>query len=190
MRGSLTPPAGRTFSFDGRRLYERVPAEKKLLVYEDALSAPKSAELLARVFDPFVPEGYRAPLLTWKGTKVERVAHPRGPEAVTLREETTVDGKRLVNAWLLRWPSLDFLEHSLTADTQVTVRMTRESCDATRGLCVPVGLIETVEGQAPRRTNVKRVDLDGIAPMDDFALVAEEGEAVEKHQLVETEGGR
>jgi hypothetical protein len=63
VKGSLLTPTPMTLSFDGTRFFKLSPAEKKLEAFELKLPADKAALFLTTQFSPFVPEGYRTPLL-------------------------------------------------------------------------------------------------------------------------------
>ena len=135
MRGVLKD--SRTFSYDGKTLFELIPAQKQLRVYENKLPPHKSAEYLTTLFTPFAPEGFRAPLFAGKGMLAERIQDPRGPEAVRLRQESGTGADKLTTTLLLRWPTLDFLGRTLQMSRSVSVEMKEETCDAKLKLCVP-----------------------------------------------------
>jgi outer membrane lipoprotein-sorting protein len=186
MRGVL--PGARTFSYDGKSLYELVTAEKKLVVYENRLPPQKSAQYLTAVFTPFAPEGFRAPLLATKGMTAERLPDPRGPEAVQMRQESGSGEEHLASTLRLRWPALDFLSRTLTLSKTVEIRMDDERCEAALKLCVPTKVTSSSDGQPTSVTTLSRVELNIPLPADDFTLGAPEGYAVEHHQLVESGG--
>jgi hypothetical protein len=185
MRGILAGPQGRTFSFDGSTLFELVPAESKLLVYEDKLPPAKRAELLTRVFSPFAPEGFRAPLLGLDGVTAETVTDAGAP-AVRLHQTLSGESQPLSVDVTLRWPSLDFLSKKLTLTSEVLTRMERESCDAALGLCVPTRIRTARVGEPESVTTLTRVELNPPLPAGDFSLQVPPGHAVEHPSLVES----
>jgi outer membrane lipoprotein-sorting protein len=185
MRGILVGPQGRTFSFDGSDLFELVPAESKLLVYEDKLPPAKSAELLTRVFSPFAPEGFRAPLLGLEGVTAEWDTDA-GTPTVHIHQTLSGEGLPLSVDVTLRWPSLDFLSKTLVLTSSVQARMERESCDTTLALCVPTRIRTLRAGEPESVTTFTRVELNPPLAVEDFSLRAPPGHAVEHRSLVES----
>jgi outer membrane lipoprotein-sorting protein len=184
MRGVL--PGVRTFSYDGKSLYELAAGDKKLIVYENKLSPRKSAQYLTAVFTPFAPEGFRAPLLATKGMTAERVQDRRGPEVVVMRQESGSGEDHLTTALILRWPALDFISRTLTMNKAVEIRMDDERCEAALKLCVPTRITSSSDGQATLVTTLSKVELNAPLPADDFTLAPPDGYAVEHHELVES----
>jgi outer membrane lipoprotein-sorting protein len=184
MRGVLL--GARAFSYDGKSLFELVPGEKKLVVYENKLPPQKSAQYLTAVFTPFAPEGFRAPLLATKGMSAERLPDARGPEAVRMRQESGSGEDHLASALTLRWPALDFLSRTLTMSKAVEIRMDQERCEEALKLCVPTQVTSLTDGQPTAVTTLSKVELNVPLPADDFTLAPPEGYAVEHHELVES----
>jgi outer membrane lipoprotein-sorting protein len=52
MKGELTSPVSRTFSYDGAKMFEVVPDEKKFVAYDIQLPPEKSALFLTQTFAP------------------------------------------------------------------------------------------------------------------------------------------
>ncbi len=172
-RGDVAQPRPLTLSFDGQRLYkasENAPLE----AYTLKLDAPEAALFLTNTFNPFVPEGFRTPLLPSKGVEAVKVAHPKGPEAVEL-SVTAADA--LVVTYVLRHPSGDLLEKRLKsgANTSRTV-VTEEKCDAALKLCVPVAQALEDDGQVIATIRVPTVELNVELPEAGFTLTPKAGE--------------
>lgn len=187
VKGTLLTPQAMTLSFDGTRFFKLSPADKKLEAFEMKLPADKAALFLTTQFSPFVPEGYRTPLLPSKGVTATKVAHPKGPEAfelvLTTPDET---GKPITVTWHLRFPSGDFLSKRTQAGAVTSeVVMEEEQCEASLSLCVPKVVVQRENGAELGRTTFTRVDLAAEVPNDAFTLTAPEGYALEKHELVE-----
>ena len=186
MRGRLPPPVGRAFAFDGQVLTERVDAEKRVVTYAlDGLAPPQRAGLLTQTFAPFLPEGFRAPLLPQAGVRVEAATHPLAREAVRLVADVPAgEGAPPVRMeWVLRWPTLDFLAKR-TGDG-AELRVEEEHCDAALRLCVPRRLTRWAGGQRLGDTTLTRVTLGSPLPQDAFRLAAPEGWQEERRSLVD-----
>ncbi|MBL9037725.1 MAG: hypothetical protein JNG84_04340, partial [Archangium sp.] len=180
-RGVVLAPERVAVAFDGRRFYRLRHDVKKLEVYEVKLSPPRAAYFLASTFTPFVPEGYRAPLLPSTGITARRVVRSNAPQAVEL--SATVEG--IPHTWLFRWPAVDLLEKRV-GETVLTVDA--ESCDGAKGFCVPTRVTQRrSDGAVEASTTVTRVELDAKLPNDGFQLTAPDGYATENHVLVDEE---
>ncbi|RYZ41569.1 MAG: hypothetical protein EOO71_11430 [Myxococcaceae bacterium] len=188
MRGTVTQPA-RTVSWDGKHLYEQVEAGKQFTTFTSEVSAEKLSAFLTEIFTPFVPEGFRAPLLL-RSTKARRTAAlPQAKDAVELSMPLEGDAAGgVVVTYVLRWPTLDFLaKRTLAPDgTQAEVRMEEEHCDAELGLCVPRKLTRRVGGQQVGQTVLSRVDLKAPLPNDAFTPAAPDGYSVQTRTLVDS----
>jgi hypothetical protein len=185
MLGTLGAPASRAFAWDGALLYERSDADRRFTTFRDELPADKRAGFLTETFGPFVPEGFRAPLLPGRGVSARLVSHALAREAVelTVRPEGTAG---VEVAYVLRWPSLDFLgKRALASGTRSEVRVEQEQCEPALSLCVPRQLTRWVEGQQVGETTLTRVELNPSLPADTFTLVAPEGYEVQERTLVE-----
>ena len=88
---------------------------------------------------PFVPEGYRAPLLPQNGVEAKRVSRENAIDAVEL---TVKPGDGVTVRYVLRLPAGDFLERRTLTDGQERVLLVeREQCDEKLKLCVPTRLV-------------------------------------------------
>lgn len=188
LKGTVVAPTPLTLAFDGTRYFRLSPAQKKLEAYELKLPADKAAVFLLSQFSPFVPEGYRTPLLPSKGVTAVKKPHPRGPEAWELTVTTSDDAASPITVVLhLRFPSADFLDKTTTAGARVSELVVEdEQCDATLALCVPRRVVQRENGVELGRTTFTRIDLAPEVPHDAFTLSAPDGYAHETHELVET----
>lgn len=187
MRGSLGPPASRTFAWDGSRLFQQLDAQKQFTTFASQLPPPKLAGFLTETFGPFTPEGFRAPLLLSSAT-ARRASHPRAPQAVELVQELEDGAAGLEQVYVLRWPQLDFLgKRTRTPDgTEAEVRVEEEHCEEAAGLCVPRRLTRWLGGRQVGETVLTRVELNATLPNDTFTLAAPEGYEVQTRTLVES----
>lgn len=187
MRGSLGPPAARTFSWDGTHLFQQVDGEKSFSTFKSELPPAKLAGFLNQTFSPFTPEGFHTPLLLRSAT-ARRATHPRAPEAVELVQ--TLEGEALGTemVYVLRWPRLDFLGKRTRAPdgTQAEERVEDEHCDKALDLCVPKRITRWLGGKQVGETVLGRVELNAPLPNDAFTLTAPEGYAVQSRTLVES----
>ena len=187
-RGVMLAPEALTVAFDGTKLYRLTPAAKKLEVFELKLPVDKASFFLASTFTPFVPEGFRAPLLPQKGVTAKKVAHPKGPDAVELTVATRDEAAGDISVtYVPRFPTGDFLGKRTTAGgrTAETV-VDEEHCDTALKLCVPKALRSLEDGKVVHSTTLTTVELNPELPNDSFTLVAPEGFATEPHEVVET----
>lgn len=188
VRGVVTAPVAMTLSFDGRRLFRLVPSERKLMLYNLKLSPDRGALLLAQNFQPFVPEGYRAPLIPRQGSTAKKVTHPKGPEAWEISTTVTDGTERMADiTYVLRIPTGDFLGKIVTtsAGTEVT-EVEDEFCDAARRVCVPKKVVtRTLDRAVVHSVTMSRIELGVPLPGDDFVLQAPEGYATETHDLLD-----
>ncbi len=179
-RGTITEgPEPQTLSYDGLKFYKITPGEKKFEAFDVKLSPENAAYFLASTFTPFVPEGFRTPLLPSKGVTARKVAHPKAPDA--LEVTVTVEGATVV--WVLRWPSGDVL---LKRVGSIELSVDEEHCDQALGLCVPKLVTQRESGVVQATTSLTTIELNVAIPNDFFTLKAPEGFHGETHELVET----
>ncbi|QSQ22521.1 hypothetical protein JY651_46680 [Pyxidicoccus parkwayensis] len=187
MRGSLGPPASRTFAWDGTHLFQQVDGEKSFSSFKSELPPAKLAGFLNQTFSPFSPEGFRVPLLLRSAT-ARRATHPRAPEAVELVQTLEGEAAGVEMVYVLRWPKLDFLARRTRSPdgTVAEERVEEEHCDEALGLCVPKRLTRWLGGRQVGETVLGRVELNVPLPNDTFTLTAPEGYAVQSRTLVES----
>jgi hypothetical protein len=177
MRGRLFAPQSRVLSFDGQAVYEVIPGERRFRRYTLPTDRAELATRVSALFTPFLPEGYRTPLLPWRVVRAIRVAHPRAKEAVALRADIQDDrGQPLSVLYTLRWPTGDFLAKRLEGSGgAVDLRMEEEQCEAKLGLCLPTKLGQWHNGQRVGTTLVHELELFGGPAAEDFTLEAPGG---------------
>jgi outer membrane lipoprotein-sorting protein len=188
VRGQLIKPQRRTYAFDGSRLYDLQPDEKRFTAYELKLPQEKAALYLNQTFAPFASEGFRAPLLLREGVTATRVALPRAPEAVEVVMVTKDEaGQALTVTYRLRWPALDFLGKKSELAGQVEeVRVEEETCDETLKMCFPKKYTHWEGANPVATTELSRVEVNPQIPAGEFTLHAPEGFEAKDQQLVET----
>ena len=189
VRGELTKPQRRTYAFDGSKLYDLQPDEKRFTAYELKLSQEKAALFLNQTFSPFASEGFRVPLLMSEGVTVTRVALPKAPEAVEVVLVTKDEAsKTLTVTYQLRWPALDFLGKKTELGGNISeVRVDEEHCDEKLKLCFPKKFTHW-EGKDPVATTLlTKVEVNPQIPAGEFTLQAPEGFEVKNQQFVEQE---
>jgi len=173
IRGHMKAPVDVELSFDGTTLVRLLHAEKKFEVVRLEMPPGDRAFFLASQFMPFVPEGYRSPLLPLSGVEAKRVSRADEIFAVEL---TVKPGDGVTVTWVLRLPAGDFLEKRTVADGQERVlRMESERCDALLALCVPTKLVELAGSEKLGTTEITSVELNAALPQDYFAPKAPAG---------------
>ncbi|RJS18415.1 hypothetical protein DRW03_25160 [Corallococcus sp. H22C18031201] len=188
MLGTVTAPMSRTVAWDGTHLFEKLDEPKQFTTFANELPPEKLSGFLTEVFAPFVPEGFRAPLLL-RSVTAKRVTHARARDAVELSMKLEgAEAEGLEVAYVLRWPTLDFLAKRTHAPDGGTseVRVEDEHCDAALQLCVPRRLTRWVDGKQVGETSLSRVDLQAALPNDTFTLVAPAGYTAQSRTLVES----
>jgi hypothetical protein len=168
-RGHMTSPQELELAFDGTTLVRLIHAQKKYEVVSLEMPAADRAFFLASAFMPFVPEGYRSPLLPQSGVEAKSTQ----PNTVEL---TVKPGDGVTVSYLLRMPSGDFLEKRSTAEGQTRVlKMESEKCDEALKLCVPTKLVERMGAQILGTTEVTSVELNPALAQDTFSPKVPEG---------------
>lgn len=173
-RGHMTSPQEFELAFDGTTLVRLIHAQKKYEVVSLDMPAADRAFFLASQFMPFVPEGYRAPLLPQSGVEAKGVMGRA--EGFELVELTVKPGDGVTVVYVLRWPSGDFVEKRTTAEGQTRVlKMESEKCDEALKLCVPTKLVERMGEQVLGTTEVTSMELNAALPQDTFSPKVPEG---------------
>ena len=188
MRAALTEPVTRTFSFDGRQLYERNDADRLFHAFDNQLSPARSAGFLTQTFSPFIPEGFRVPLMPRRGVTLARARHALAAQALELTVPVVVSGSEsLALTYVLRWPSLDFLgKRTRGSSGELSeVRVEQEHCDAALKLCVPSVLSRWQGTERVGETRLTRVELNPALPEQDFTLAAPQGYTVRRQTLTD-----
>jgi outer membrane lipoprotein-sorting protein len=182
-RGELHSRPRRTVAFDGQRLFTVEHDEQRFTTFRLSLPPEKAAWVLASTFQPFVPEGFRAPLLPSRGVRASATSRPGAPRAVELSVEA---GEGVTVRYTLRLPAGDFLEKRTTTGHSVEVlRVDGETCEPALAVCVPRRLVLERDGEPLGVTTLERVELNPALPESTFTLEAPPGYAREQHELAE-----
>jgi outer membrane lipoprotein-sorting protein len=185
MLGELLSPQSLTVAFDGAHLWKLLPKEKKRVDYSFTVAPAEASSLLASTFMPFVPEGFRTPLLPVRGVTARRVAHALEPNAVELTVSSKVQGQAVSTIFVLREASGDFLAKRIEMGTaQVETTVVAEHCDVALKLCVPTQLVERQGGAQVAVTDIKHFELNCPLANDGFSLPEPEG-FVTEHQSID-----
>jgi hypothetical protein len=177
LKGSLLGDKRRTFSYDGERLFDLVEESKTLTRWEIDVPQEQGRIYLTQLFAPFVPEGYRAPLVDFTQPTVKRVTHPRAVEAVELGSETKDENGAPVRvSYVYRWPSLDLVQRRLqTGQMEVIDDVDEEHCEERLKLCVPKKVTRHFGDKLGPVTTLSRVELGAPVPAESFTLAPPEG---------------
>lgn len=168
-RGHMTSPEELELAFDGTTLVRLIYNLKRYEVVSLDMPPADRAFFLASQFMPFVPEGYRAPLLPQSGVEAKS---PK-PDTVEL---TVKPGDGVTVVYVLRLPSADFLEKRTMVEGQTRVLvMESEKCDEALKLCVPTKLVERVGEEVLGTTEVSSIELNVALPQDVFSPKLPEG---------------
>jgi hypothetical protein len=172
-------------TYDGHALYEVMTQPKVFRKVSLPNGAAQRALRVAERFAPYIPEGFRNPVLPWKSVEVRRVAHPRAPEAVALRATLKDEaGHPLTITYTLRWPSGDFLAKRLEGSGGlVELRMDEEQCEKRMDLCVPLQLSQYRNGVRVGGIQVLDLELFAAPPLEDFTPSPPNGYALETAEL-------
>lgn len=136
-------------AFDGKQLISIDHAAKTYTVMPQT-------ELLHSVFSPFVPEGFRSPLLPSRNVIAKNVRHARAETAVEL---TTSPGDGITVTWVLRMPSGDFIEkRTVNGAHSGRLEVIMEQCDGV--ICVPTKLVETFDDQPLGKTVISDIEFN------------------------------
>jgi outer membrane lipoprotein-sorting protein len=190
VKGTVFTPTPVTLSFDGTRLFKLSPGEKKLEVFEVKLPVPEAALFITSQFSPFVPEGYRTPLIPSKGVTVKKGTHPLAGETyeVTVTSPDEANASTVLTTFVLRFPGADFLGKRTQVGAATSELMVEaEACDAALNICVPKVLVQREGGREVGRTTFTRVDLAPQVANDAFTLVAPDGYTVEQRSLLQAD---
>ncbi len=177
MLGTLGAPLQRTWAWDGTRLVERDDAARAFYTYQDDLTPERRVGALTALFNPFAPEGFRAPLLPGEGVSARRATHALAPEAVELTVRPP--GSDVEVTYVLRWPAMDFLAKRMRSGADTSeVRVEAEHCEAALSLCVPRTLTQWAGGQRVAQTVLTRTELNPSLPAETFTLTPPAGYTV------------
>ncbi len=189
MLAELKGETPRTFAFDGERLMELSPKESRVQIFDLGGKPEEVAVQLHQIFQSFVPDGFRTPVIDWSKASARKVSHPLAPQALELSSEVQ-DPSGLVRAeYVLRWPSGDLVERRLVyGEQKMVMKIAREHCDDRLKLCVPSRLEQTVNGTPGAIVDLTSVELNATLPKDAFTPAVPEGWSVDRKPLLPQEG--
>jgi outer membrane lipoprotein-sorting protein len=180
-RGVLLVPQELTLSFDGHSFYRLLNGPKQFEKSEFKLPPDQVAVFLASTFQPFVPEGFRAPLIPQKNVTAKKISHALESQAVEIEAKLKDESGNDVSViWVLRESTGDFLERR-SDNNVLTVKA--EFCDKKLNLCVPKKLEQQSNGTLIGSTHVTHIELNPVLTFESFALKAPEGFAVSQTEM-------
>lgn len=189
MLAELQGETPRTFAFDGERLMELSPKESRAVSFDLGGKPEELAVHLHQLFQTFVPDGFRTPVIDWNRASARRVSHPLAPQALELSSEVPDPSGPVRAEYVLRWPAGDLVERRLSyGEAKMVTKVAREHCDDRLKLCVPSRLEQTVNGAPGAVIDLTSVELNAALPKDAFTPVVPEDWTVEKRALVPQEG--
>ncbi|MGQ0504261.1 MAG: hypothetical protein ACT4TC_03000 [Myxococcaceae bacterium] len=181
MLGELLLPSARTLAFDGEHLFDVLPGSKRFTTVQLKRRSNAPSEKLMELFTPFMPDGFRAPMLNLKELKATFGTHPRAPKTVVLTQHLH-EGAEV--AYEMRYPSLDFLSRSMVSGSHHReVRVEEEQCDKKLALCYPVRIAQMEDGQPGAVTVLEDLRINPPVPVETFTLTAPEGYAQATSEL-------
>jgi hypothetical protein len=175
-----------TFTFDGESLF-KIDHDRKETMTTSFRGRPKAeaAESVYQTFAPFLPEGWRTPLIAGNVTAQEGPASVAG-QSVWLSTEARSDGSRAELRYLFALPGMDWRATESTVDgRQATRRALEDHCDAQLGLCFPKKIETTQNGQIQSTTVLTGVVINGPIPAEMFTLP---GSAADPASRISTPG--
>ncbi|MGI5860475.1 MAG: LolA family protein [Myxococcales bacterium] len=176
MRAELTS-SGLTFIFDGRQFTQWDSGSKLLQRIDLEKASPEAAALfLHQYLSPFVPEGWRTPLL---GGKLGAGVTAEGKVQVSA---VTGEGSEAIEVtYLFALPGFDFVGKTVREGGSVQVGRTH--CEEALGLCFPILVVETAAGAPAARTELRNVVVNGPLAPEVFELEPPPGARVETRVL-------
>ena len=167
---------GLTFAFDGRHFAQWDPRTKVLTRVDlEQSERDEVSGFLHQAFAPFVPEGWRSPLLA--GALEARASVEGGRDLVALSARS---GEVEVT-YLFTSPAYDFFGKRVRGGGEA--RVLAQHCEAGLGLCFPARIEEIVPGAAPALTTLAGIVVNGPLAPEVFELQAPEGARVETRTL-------
>lgn len=171
MRGDIASPKV-CFAFDGGRFVQWDEANRYFTEIDLRSTPRENAQLfLHKVFAPFAPEGWRAPLLGGRLT-VESVVEAGNPR-IAVTAEASADGETVAITYLFASPAMDFLGKSVRGGGSLQVRA--QHCDPALGLCFPSAIEEAPPAGPKLTTRISDIEINAPIPAEFFAPQAPEG---------------
>jgi hypothetical protein len=185
VRADVTQPQKLVLSFDGQNHYRLEDAAKKLTVLNLHLPTVERRLALSMLMGAFVPEGFQLPRVVPQGLKQSWLASEGSSRVLRLENHVRDGGEAATVAYVVRWPSLDFLKKEFFVDgkKQIEFAMQEEQCMLENKVCVPTRIAAKQNGTelAPQKT--KLLSFQEAVSNEHFVLQAPEGFAVERHSI-------
>lgn len=181
IRAEVTQPQKVVLSFDGQNHYRLEEAEKKLLILNLQLPTIERRMALSMLMSAWVPEGFQLPRVVVRDSKPSWVEPGR---TLRLENHLSEEGETARIAYVVRWPSLDFLKKEMAVDgqQQVEFSMQEEQCLPELGICVPTQILARQNEEALAPQKIKLLSWE-VVSNERFVLEAPEGFAVERHNI-------
>jgi|GEM_PF-1337900 len=185
VRADMTQPRKLSVSFDGHKYYRLEEAAKELHIVN--LSFPTAERRLAMslLVGDFVPEGFQLPKVVPSGLK-QSWLEPLGQSRILRLENRINDaGETARIAYVVRWPSLDFLKKEILLEGQPPLEfvMQEEQCIAEHKLCLPTRIMARQEGAPLAPQKIKLLSFGEAVRNELFVLEPPEGFAVKQHNI-------
>jgi hypothetical protein len=179
MRGDLES-SQRTFAFDGAH-FRHWDEASQLLTEIDLEAEPrdKAALFLHRVFAPFTPEGWRAPLLA--GQLSAEQGFIRGRDCILVTANAAASGEKASVVFTFAAPAMDFLGTSVAGGGSTRVKA--EHCVPGLGLCFPSVVEQTTPGAGSAVTRLREIEVNAPIAPELFELEPPVGAKVERKRL-------
>ncbi|MBS2026979.1 MAG: hypothetical protein JST54_03655 [Deltaproteobacteria bacterium] len=185
MRGETEGAQAHVFVFDGSSLKDLDVAAKKLTTFDlSALPKDKADAFLHQIFAPFVPEGFRAPLLPATVTAAKTKAATGDRDVAELKASVADGAQSYAFTFRFGMPAMDLMDKAIQGPEGASrVEVTQQTCDAKLGLCFPSEVVESHDGKATARTVLSDVAINGQVADAEFVLAVPPGGTEEKRSL-------
>jgi hypothetical protein len=190
LRADVKQPQKLVLSFDGQNHYRLEDAAKKLTILNLHLPTAERKIAVSMLMGALMPEGFQLPKVVPQNLK-QSWLEPEGSNRVLRLENQLSDGSDTANiAYVVRWPSLDFLKKEIFADErqQIEVAMQEEACrpgssEPENKVCFPTRIVGRQNGEALSLQKIELLSFQETISNEHFVLLAPEGFAVERHTL-------
>lgn len=184
-RAETLEPEHLEVSFDGQRVMMLQHKRKSFAEFRLEVEREEGAYLLAQTFAPFVPEGYRMPLLPKVGVEASRRTLQAIGDVVELRYQTADQaGIPVAAAYVYQWPSLNFVSRSLRSASHVIEDAGEGAwCSGPAEVCFPRRIVHSEDGEIVSVATVTSVQFNPEIPNDSFVLVAPDGYQRLQHEV-------
>ncbi|MCL2626375.1 MAG: hypothetical protein FWD46_06140 [Cystobacterineae bacterium] len=184
LRVEVQRPQKLSLGFDGRDHYRLEPSAKKFSVLSLKLPAAERKVALSKLLGAFVPEGFQLPKVMPKGLK-QSWLEPQGSTRILRLENHLRDGSgETTVAYVLRWPSLDFLKKEIWVDGRsIEFVMQEEHCLSESGVCFPTLMVVKQDGETLWPQKIELLSFQEAFSNEHFMFQAPEGFVVERHNI-------